>query len=211
MARAISTKTLFEKTYDTFIFDGVWKIVIGIISKGGIWLIYGDEKNGKTTLGLKLAEYLSKFENVWYISAEEGVGFEFQQTASRIGIDPKNPKIKWQDYTALSEIKEKLTKRQAPKVVFLDNATVYVDELKNGILRKLLIDFPNTTFILLAHMEKNEPYTATAKLAKKLAKIIIRVDGLTAFVSGRCPGGIITINEQTAQLYHGSKIKSTTT
>ena len=65
--------------------------------------------------------------------------------------------------------------------------------------------------VLLAHMEKNEPYTATAKLAKKLAKIIIRVDGLTAFVSGRCPGGIITINEQTAQLYHGSKIKSTTT
>jgi len=60
--------------------------------------------------------------------------------------------------------------------------------------------------IFLAHEEKREPYTATAKLCKKLAKIIVHIEGLTAFISGRCPGGTITINEQTAMLYHGSQI-----
>ncbi|WP_329804884.1 hypothetical protein [Flavobacterium facile] len=208
MARAISTKTLLGKVYDIFNFDGIWFKVFGKISKGGIWIIYGDEKNGKTTVALKLAEYLSNFENVWYISAEEGTGFEFQQTAKRLNIDPNNPKIKWQDYIEVIEVIEKLKKRQASKIVFIDNATVYVDDLKNGVLRKLLKDFPNTTFILLAHMEKNEPYTATAKLAKKLAKIIIRVEGLTAFVSGRCPGGSIIIDDKKAMLIHGSEINN---
>lgn len=207
MARAISTKTLFEKVYRLFDFDGIWLKVFGMISRGGIWIIYGDEKNGKTTFALKLAEYLTKFAYVLYISAEEGTGFEFQQTAKRVGINPKNPKIKWQEYLEIDQIREKLSKRQAPGIVILDNATVYVDDLKNGALRALLKDFPDTTFILLAHMEKNEPYTATAKLAKKLAKIIIRIEGLTAFISGRCPGGVIMIDEQTAQLCHGSQIK----
>jgi KaiC/GvpD/RAD55 family RecA-like ATPase len=207
MARAISTKTLFEKTYKIFEFTGVWLKLLGKISKGGIWIIYGDEKNGKTTLALQLAEYLSSFENVWYISAEEGTGKEFQDSAKRANVNPTNSKIKWSEYTDIEELEEKLSKRQSPKICFIDNATVYVDDLKNGVLRRILRDYPNITFIMLAHMEKNEPYTATSKLANKLAKVIIRVEGLTAFVSGRCPGGILTINEQTAMLYHGSQIK----
>lgn len=206
MARAISTKTLFEKTYKVFDFTGIWQTVLGNLSKGGIWIIYGDEKNGKTSFAMKLAEYLSSFESVWYISAEEGTGKEFQDSAKRAKIDPINSKIKWSEYTEIEELEEKLSKRQAPKICFIDNATVYVDDLKNGVLKKILRDYPNITFILLAHMEKNEPYTATAKLAKKLAKVIIRIEGLTAFISGRCPGGILTINEQTAMLYHGSEI-----
>lgn len=205
MARAISTKTLLDKCYELFDFSGIWLDVFGKISKGGIWIIYGDEKNGKTTYGLKLAEYLSNFESVWYISAEEGTGFEFQQTAKRLNVSATNPNIKWQDYLEIPEVVKKLKRRQAPKILFLDNATVYQDDLKNGVLRKLLKEFPNTTIILLAHMEKNEPYTATAKLAKKLAKIIIRVEGLTAFVSGRCPGGQIIIDEKKAMLSHGTK------
>lgn len=208
MARAISTKTLLDKCYELFAFTGIWFDVFGEISKGGIWIIYGDEKNGKTTYGLKLAEYLSNFEQVWYISAEEGTGFEFQQTAKRLNVSATNPNIKWQDYIEIPEVIKKLQRRQAPKILFLDNATVYQDDLKNGVLRKLLKDFPNTTIILLAHMEKNEPYTATAKLAKKLAKIIIRVEGLTAFVSGRCPGGSIIIDEKKAMLSHGTKTQT---
>lgn len=208
MARAISTKTLFEKTYESFELEGIWKEVLGNPSKGGIWIIYGDEKNGKTWFALKLAEYLSRFEKLWYISAEEGTGKEFQDNARRARVSPINSKIIWSDYTEIDQVKKKLAKRQSPKIIVMDNATIYVDDLKNGVLRKLIHDFASTTFILLAHMEKNEPFTATAKLAKKLAKIIIRIEGLTAFISGRCPGGILTINEQTAMLYHGSDIKN---
>ncbi len=208
MARAISTKSLLEKTYKNFEFDGFWLTVLGIIAKGGFWIIYGNEKNGKTLFALKLAEYLTKFENVLYVSAEEGTGKEFQANAQRAKLDPKNKKIKFIEYIDLESLKLKLSKRQSPRIVLIDNITVYVNELKNGQLYTLKDDYPNTTFIFLAHEDNKEPYTATAKLCKRLAKIIIRVVGLTAFVSGRCPGGQILVDEQTAMLFHGSQIKN---
>lgn len=209
MARAITTKTLFEKTFKVFDFKGHWETILGKPEKGGIWLIYGDEKNGKTGFALKLSEMLSQYEEVLYISAEEGIGKEFQDNARRMQIDPKNSKIKWLDYTELEVVSEKLSKRKSPKIAVFDNITVYNEELKNGNLRKLAAKHPGVTLIFLAHMERKEPYTATGTLCKKLAKIIVRVEGLTAFVSGRCPGGTITINEQTAALYHGTQILKT--
>lgn len=208
MSRAVSLKSLLEKKYKTFDFDGFWLLVFGIIAKGGFWIIYGGEKNGKTLFALKLAEYLTKFENVLYVSAEEGTGKEFQANAQRARLDPKNKRIKFTDFIDLESLKSKLSKRQSPRIVLIDNITVYVNELKGGQLYKLKDEFPNTTFIFLAHEDKNEPYTATAKLCKKLAKIIIRVVGLTAFVSGRCPGGTIILNEEKAMLYHGSEINN---
>ncbi len=210
MARAISPKTLFEKVYKTFAFIGIWLELLGEPEKGGFWVIYGNEKNGKTALALMLSDMLSKHETVWYISAEEGTGKTFQDNARRAKIDPKNSKLKFSDYVSIEEITERFKSRQFPKVIVLDNATIYNDELKNGVLRKLhfLVKEKGVTVILLAHIEDNgkEPYTATAKLAKKLCDIFIRVEGLTAFVGGRCPGGIVTIDDQKAMLYHGSQI-----
>lgn len=210
MSRSISPKTLFEKKYKTFNLTGIWRDVLGEPEKGGIWVIYGNEKNGKTQLTLQLSDYLSTLEQVWYISAEEGTGKAFRDNAQRAKIDPKNRRLKFSDYTEIEYLRERLKKRQSPRIVVLDNATIYNDELKNGILRRLLLEHKDVLFILVAHEDNKEPYTATAKLAKKLCDIYIRVEGLTAFVGGRCPGGTITIDDQKAMLYHGSEIKNKT-
>ncbi|GIZ10014.1 hypothetical protein [Flavobacterium sp. UMI-01] len=209
MARGITAKTLLNKKFKTFKFDGIWAKVLGEQERGGIWVIYGNEKNGKTTLALLLSEYLTNFENVNYISAEEGTGFTFQQNLSRAKIDFKNTKIKFYDYIEIEDLTNMLDKRQSARITVIDNATAYVDDLKTAVLRKLKRLYPDTLFIIMAHMEKNEPTTAMAKLAKKLCNVYFRVEGLTAFVGGRCPGGSITINEQTAMLYHGTEIKNT--
>ncbi|MDX6187960.1 hypothetical protein SGQ83_01240 [Flavobacterium sp. Fl-318] len=206
MARGITVKTLLNKKFKTFRFTGIWERVLGEQERGGIWVIYGNEKNGKTTLALLLSEYLTKFENLNYVSAEEGTGFTFQQNLTRAKIDFKNTKIKFYDYLEIEELEAMLSKRQSAKIVVIDNATAYVDDLKTAVLRKLKRQFPDTLFIIMAHMEKNEPTTAMAKLAKKLCNVYFRVEGLTAFVGGRCPGGILTINDQTAMLFHGSEI-----
>ncbi|MBF2024343.1 P-loop NTPase family protein [Flavobacterium psychrophilum] len=208
MARAISTKTLFEKKYKEFEFTGVWGDVLGNPEKGKEWLIYGDEKNGKTLFALKLAEYISQFESVMYISAEEGFGKSFQQNAKeRAKIDFKKSKVKWLEGEPLDEIERILDKRQSPKVVFFDNMTAYKDEFVNGRYRKLTQKYPNITMVFVAHEERGEPYTAAAKLCKKLARIIFRVEGMVANITGSCPGGQIIIDEQTAQLIYGSQIK----
>ncbi|MDI6049578.1 hypothetical protein QLS31_07025 [Flavobacterium sp. XS2P24] len=208
MARGITAKTLLNKKFKTFKFSGIWQKVLGEQERGGIWVIYGNEKNGKTTLALLLSEYLTEFENLNYVSAEEGTGFTFQQNLTRAKIDFKNTKIKFYDYLEIEELDAMLTKRQCAKIMVIDNSTAYVDDFKTAVLRRLKREFPDTLFIIMAHEEKNEPTTAMAKLAKKLCNVYIRVEGLTAFVGGRCPGGEIIINEEKAMLYHGSEIKN---
>lgn len=200
-------KNLYDKKFKTFDFEGVWADTIGQPETNGAWLVYGAEKNGKTWFSLLLAEYISSFTSVLYVSAEEGMGKTFVDACHRAQINPNNRRLHFVEYTPVDELSIKLSKRRSAKVVFVDNMTIYVDELRSKTLRNLLQKHSDKLFIFIAHEERNEPYTAAAKLVKKLAKIIIRVEGLACFVSGRCKGGTLTIDENKAALYHGSKIK----
>ena len=202
-------KNLYDKKFDCFPFDGVWRATMGEPETNGAWLVYGAEKNGKTWFSLHLAEYLSSFASVLYISAEEGMGKTFVDACQRAQIEPTNRRLHFLEYIPVDELSAKLAKRKSAKVIIIDNCTVYADELKATALRKLLQKHPDKLFVFVAHEERNEPYTAAAKMAKKLAKIIVRVEGLACFVSGRCNGGTLTINEAKATLYHGDQISET--
>lgn len=196
---------MLAQKHITYPFSGIWGDVLGTPSTHGIWLVYGSEKHGKTTLSLMLAEYISQFAKTEYISAEEGLDYDFTEAVKRAQLNPNNRNLHFREYTPIEQIEVVLGKRKAPKVVFLDNATIYHDELKGHRLKDLLKRNPNVLFVLIAHEERNAPYTSTAAMARKLAKVIIRVQGLKGFVSGRCPGGSIVINEEKAELYHGSE------
>ncbi|MDO5607614.1 MAG: hypothetical protein Q4G08_04065 [Capnocytophaga sp.] len=204
--KSLSLTNLYEKKFKTFAFEGIWAETFGTPEVGGIWLVYGAEKHGKTWFCLKLAEYLSKFKPTLYVSAEEGTGLTFIEACKRANLDTKNRKLNFLEYTDLNDIRSKISKRRGPKVMVIDNITVYQDELKNGTLRKLTQEFENILFVYIAHEQDNEPYTATAKMAKRLAKIIVRVEGLAARVSGRCPGGVLNIDENKALIYHGTTL-----
>jgi hypothetical protein len=204
--RARTASKIFQKKYKTFAFTDEWLKVMGTPETTGIWLVYGIEKNGKTWFSLKLAEYLTDFEKVLYISAEEGMSLSIKETLQRVKFDIGNRRLLFMEYIPIEELDQLLSKKQAPKIVFLDNLTIYADELKNGIFRKLVAKHHDKLFVCVAHEERNEPYTAVAKLASKLAKIKVRVKGLACMVSGRCPGGTLTIDEEKAALYWGQNI-----
>lgn len=201
--KLLSPHNIYARVHKKFEFSGEFLETMGAPETTGIWIVYGREKNGKTWFSLKLANYLSTITKVLYISAEEGISASFAESCQRAEIGAHNRNLSFLEYTEVSVINEKLKKRRAPEVIVLDNATIYEDELRAGGLRKFLKDNPNILVILVAHEERGEPYTAAAKLAKKLASIIIRVEGLRAFVSGRCPGGSLDVEHQKAVLFHG--------
>lgn len=202
--RASSIKAIYDRAYESLPLDGIWKEVMGEPEPNGAWLIWGPEKNGKTWFTLMLANYLSKQSKVLYVSAEEGLAKGFVSACKRAGIEPDNKQLKVMEYISIEELKLLLDKRRAPKIVVLDNLTIYSEEMKYGVFRKLLKIYPNTLFIFVAHEESGQPYTSTAKLCKKLAKVIVRVKGLAAHVSGRVPGGNIIIDETQAQISWGT-------
>lgn len=201
--RTLSLRNLYAKKHETFPFQGIWKETMGEPEQSGLWLVYGAEKNGKTWFSLKLAEYLSSFAKTLYISAEEGMSKTFVEACQRAKLDHENKNLGFLDYIALEDLDEKLSKRKSAKIVIFDNITIYADELKYGGLKRLRQKHSNKLLIFIAHEERGEPYTATAKMARRYAQIIVRVKGLACFISGRCPGGRMDIDEEKASIYHG--------
>lgn len=205
MSRSLTVRNLYDKKFNQFKFDGLYQRAMGNPESNGIWLIYGREKNGKTWWALMLANFISSLKKVLYISAEEGIGMDFVAACKRAKIDKSNSSLKFEEYMPFEELKEKIRKRKSAEVIVIDNTLIYSGEIRPSDLNKLKNEFPDKLFIILAHEERGEPYKALGKEAKKLAKIIMRVEGLAVHISGRCPGGVISIDENKAALFWGTE------
>ncbi|WP_281322174.1 hypothetical protein [Flavobacterium aestivum] len=206
MARVLNMKNVYDQVFDEFKFDGIWLETLGAPETTGLWIVYGNEKQGKTTLSLQLADYLSKFKDVLYVSAEEGVRKSFVSACRRAGIQHTNKKLKPIPYLDFEALDKKLSTRKCPKTVFIDNISAYADELTKAKFLAFRAKHKDKLIIFLSHEERKEPEGAIGRFIKKLSDIYIRVVGNAGIVGGRCPGGIIPINEEKAVLYHGTEI-----
>jgi KaiC/GvpD/RAD55 family RecA-like ATPase len=190
--------------HDVFTFEPPWSLAFtSNPSRHGIWIVWGREKNGKTSFVLMLVKYLSTKAKVWYLSAEEGFGKEFCEAVVRAGITENDRNITISEYEPLEEVMKELRRKNSADVVVFDNLTVYRDELKKNVYQFLKAEFPDKLFIFVAHEERKEPSPSTAVQCKKLAKTIVHIKGLRATVSGRGVSGIYDIDEEKAELYWG--------
>lgn len=202
----ISIEKMYKQKFTSF--EGLqtpWIDVFGSPEDSGIWLIFGKEKNGKTKLALLLASMLSAYKKVLYISAEEGIGKAFTESCKMANIG-ENTNLGFLEYIPLFELVEKLKQQRSAEVIFLDNVTIYNSELQKGFLKKMVDAFPRKLFVFIAHEERKEPYTSSARLIQKLAKVIMHVEGLACVVGGRVPGGKITIDESKAKVFFGDDV-----
>ena len=163
-----------SKRFSTLDLGDEYAKCFGQPSDVGIWLIFGKEKNGKSTFALKLAKQLSKIKKTLYVSAEEGTDLEFIRACQRAGIDEEDKGLHFIEYEPLEELRERLQRENARKL-----------------------------FIFIAHEDSTggEPATGSGKLCRKYAKIICHVEGMNVTISGRCPGGSISVDEDKANIY----------
>ena len=197
----MSWKSIVKKTFKTLQLTGDFAQTLGQPETGGLWLIYGEEKMGKTTFALQLAQELAITKKVLYVMAEQGLDSDFVSVVKR---EISGGKIRMSGYIPIEVLKETLSKKRQSDVVIIDNATAYKYELKYPDLVGLLNSFKNKLFILLAHEVNGEVYTNTARMARMMAKRVIHVVGNMATVDGRSEGGAIIINRERAHLYHGT-------
>ena len=205
MTRSLTARNLFDKnTGKTVQFDSeLLTKAIGEAEMKGCWLIYGPEKNGKTWFTLQLVKALAHFDRVAYISAEEGTDLSFRKACERANIT-SGDNILFDEYLSIDAIKTKFSKPKTANILVIDNLTIYRDEFKSVGIRDLINTFPAKLIIFVAHEDRKEPYPACAKMASKMAKVIIQVKGLRAFVVSRfSEGGSIEINEEMSEMYWG--------
>ena len=117
--RTKSVATVLSKVFKPMQFEGMWQEVFGLPEMKGLWLIYGAEKNGKTWIGLKIAEYMTSFAKTLYVSAEQGTDMDFQNSLKRAKMDYKNKLIQFIEYESFEELDERLSKHKAPRIVVI--------------------------------------------------------------------------------------------
>lgn len=212
--KAISVANLYSKQFDSLpIPEGDFYEVLGggsgVIPQGGIWLIHGDEKQGKTTLCLRLADYLARENKVMYVQIEQSsdavdIDKLFVEAMKRVGITTDNSRLSFFGDINEEDITEVLGRKRSADVVFIDNIT-FAPWVNAEAVRRLARRFKRKTFVYVAHNDKEgEPNGATGKAIKRLANTVMTVDALRCKIVGRGQwGGEVNIDTVNGRIMYG--------
>lgn len=191
--------------YETMAFDGAWRDAFGTPERRGVWIIWGNSGNGKTSFALQLAKYLCRFGRVAYDSLEEGACLTMQEAMRRENMMEVNKKFLLIDNENMEELGIRLSRQKSPDIVVIDsfqytqmNYRQYI-AFKERHKRKLLI--------FVSHADGKLPNGRAAKSLMYDASLKIYIEGFRAFSKGRFIGpiGHIDIVPDKARAYWGEE------
>ena len=205
MARTLSAKQVLTIKFDTIRLGGGWDECVGEIETTGIWFIWGNSGNGKTSAVVSLCKELSAFGKVLYNSREEGVSLTMQNTLRRYGMAELGSRFQLANMS-LQELDEKISQQRSPKFVVLDSFQFMGLTYKD--FRAFCEKHKNKMLIFVSRTRGRQPEGRAAISAMYDASCKIWVEGYKAFSKGRFVGttGEMTIWDEGAKKYWSDPI-----
>lgn len=108
MKRAYSPTEVQQMNIPSFPFEGKWEAAFGHPDRTGVWIIWGESGNGKSSFVMQLAKYLCQWCTVAYDSLEESTSLSFQNTLNRERMEEVNYKFKILDREPMDDLSERL-------------------------------------------------------------------------------------------------------
>lgn len=203
MARALSTTALLRKKYKLLDFEGEWFKAFDKPEAAGVWFIWGNSGNGKTTFVLSLVKYLAQFSKVAYNSLEEAAAHTMQEAFIRVGMADVGRRVILVEREPFDELDERLSKRKAPKIVVIDS--FQYAEISYKEYKRFKERHSDKLIIFVSHADGKKPAGRTANSVMYDAGLKIWVEGYRAFSKGRYIGnkGSYTIWPEGAEKYWG--------
>ena len=185
MKRAISVRDILDKKYGTFPFEKKWKDAFDTPESSGVWFIWGNSGNGKTSFVMQLCKELCKYDRVAFNSLEEGTCLTVQNNLKRFGMAEVSRRLSFikEDIPAL---KERLRRHKSFNIVVVDSIQYTQMTYKDYI--RLKEEFPDKLFIFLSHARGKNPKGDTATSVMYDADLKIWVEGYVAYSKGRYRG-----------------------
>ena len=205
MARTLSAKQVLTIKFDTIRLGGGRDVRVGEIETTGIWFIWGNSGNGKTSAVVSLCKELSAFGKVLYNSREEGVSLTMQNTLRRYGMGELGSRFQLANMS-LQELDEKISQQRSPKFVVLDSFQFMGLTYKD--FRAFCEKHKNKMLIFVSRTRGRQPEGRAAISAMYDASCKIWVEGYKAFSKGRFVGttGEMTIWDEGAKKYWSDPI-----
>ncbi len=192
-----------------FPFTGRWYDLFGTPESVGIWFIWGNSGNGKSSFAMQLAKALAEFETVAYDSLEEGASKSMQDKLERHQMMDVNRKFRLLDCESLEELEERMSKPKQPRIYIIDS--FQYTQLTYRTYKKLKEQHRDKLIIFISHADGTMPAGRSAKSVMYDATLKIWVQGHRAFSKGRFigPTGQFDIWPEGAERYWGDKQQQT--
>ncbi len=183
-----------------------WQNAFGTPANCGMWFIWGNSGNGKSSFCMQLAKELARLMVVLYLPLEEEYASTFQDLLVKTGMAAVKKNIRFHKSLTPDTLNKKLKGRNSPKAIIIDSEQVFIRKYEE--VQKLLESHPDKLFIFVSQSEGKTPRGKAAVDTKFYAHQKIWVEGYKAISHGRNkPGGEYTIWETGAATYWGTKGK----
>ena len=202
---AKGVREMLSMKYNTFDFRGEWYEAFGLPEKRGVWFVWGNSGNGKTSFVMQLCKYLCRFGRVAYNSLEEGVSLTMQNTLKRFGMMDVNRRFLLLDAENMEQLEIRLNRQKSPDFIVIDSFQYTMMTFKQYIEFKER--HKNKLLIFISHADGRLPSGRSAKSAMYNADLKIYVEGYRAFSKGRYIGPMkyFDIWPEEAERYWGNR------
>lgn len=202
---AKGVREMLSMKFDTFAFDGAWQDAFGTPERRGVWIVWGNSGNGKTSFVMQLCKYLCRFGRVAYNSMEEGACLTMQNTLRRFGMMEVNRRFLLIDNENMEQLSLRLKRQKSPDFVVVDSFQY------TQMTYRQYLEFKerhrNKLLIFISHASGRLPSGRSANSVMFDASLKIYVEGYRAFSKGRFigPKGYYDIWPEMAAKYWGEE------
>lgn len=204
MKKALSVRDIITKKYQLFNLSPEWAAAFGRPAKRGVWFVWGDSGNGKTSFVMQLCRELANHGVVAYNSLEEGAEDTMKNTLLR--HDMENVSRRFQVLCEpIEEMEERMDRRKSPDFYVVDS--LQYTQMTYKEYRYFKEAHRDKLIIFISHADGKKPDGRVAKRVMSDASLKIYVEGFRAFSKGRYFGTEphYTIWAEGAARYWGSK------
>lgn len=184
--RAYNIKNLLAKKHKDIKLSKKWAEHIGIPESNGVWIIWGESGNGKSSYVMQMVQELCQHGKVIFNDLEEGTRKTAKKNVLRAGLDNDSKVIKnfnILDKEPMDEFLVRLRKHKSPNIIII-NSWQYTGWNTRKFF-DLVNEFPNKLFIIISHADGDNPEGSVAKKIKYHADIKIQVKGFKAIPTSR--------------------------
>lgn len=204
MKRAFAPSEIMNMQKKVFDFEGEWFEAFGNPEQLGVWFIWGNSGNGKTSFTMQLAKELAKHGKVAYNALEEGTSKTVQDAIERFELYELDGKLQF-ICEPMDMLTARLAKRRSPDFVIVDSFQYAQLTYKQYIAFKEAND--NKLIIFVSHADGKQPSGRSAKSVMYDASLKVWVEGHRAISKGRYIGdvGHIDVWKSAALEYWGEE------
>lgn len=203
---AKGVRELLSMKFETLAFEGTWYDAFGTPERRGVWMVWGNTGNGKTSFVMQLCKELCRFGRVAYDSLEEGACLTMQNTLKRFNMQEVNRRFLLLDAEPLEQLSLRLKRQKAPDFVVIDS--FQYTQMTYAQYIRFKEQHRNKLLIFISHASGKNPDGRSAKKVTFDASLKIYVEGYRAFSKGRFigPVGHYDVWPEEAARYRGEDV-----